>query len=91
MTWVNYRSLSSQLIDRATSPPDYDEDDMKAKQKSLEESWQEQSLIEAVLKPHPVVHREDLEEPLLSPATSMAVPGEGEQHRRVLVLLGHKI
>ncbi|XP_033022453.1 mitochondrial dynamics protein MID49 isoform X2 [Lacerta agilis] len=51
-----------RLIDRATSPPD-DEDDIKAKQKSLEESWQELSLVKTV----PKVRQEDLEEPLLSP------------------------
>ncbi|XP_062999206.1 mitochondrial dynamics protein MID49 isoform X2 [Elgaria multicarinata webbii] len=51
-----------KLIDRATSPPD-DDDDIKAKQKSFEESWQELSLIKAM----PKTRREDLEEPLLSP------------------------
>ncbi|XP_061455144.1 mitochondrial dynamics protein MID49 [Rhineura floridana] len=55
-----------RLIDRATSPPD-DEDDIKAKQKSLEESWQELGLIKAV----PKVRREDLEEPLLSPVVDV--------------------
>ncbi|KAF7242992.1 Mitochondrial dynamics protein MID49 [Varanus komodoensis] len=56
-----------KLIDRATSPPD-DVDEIKAKQKSLEESWQELSLI----KPVPKTRREDLEEPLISPVTAVA-------------------
>ncbi|KAM6423952.1 mitochondrial dynamics protein MID49 isoform 1-T2 [Liasis olivaceus] len=58
-----------RFIDRATSPPD-DDDDIKAKQKSLEESWQELSLIKGV----PKVRRQDLEEPLLSPV--VAVPAQ---------------
>ncbi|XP_053132224.1 mitochondrial dynamics protein MID49 isoform X2 [Hemicordylus capensis] len=58
-----------RLIDRATSPPD--EDDMKAKQKSLEESWQDLSLITVVPTPQLKARREDLEEPLLSPAEAV--------------------
>uniref|UniRef100_A0A8C6Y7F5 Mitochondrial elongation factor 2 n=1 Tax=Naja naja TaxID=35670 RepID=A0A8C6Y7F5_NAJNA len=54
-----------RFIDRATSPPG-DDDDIKAKQKSLEESWQELSLIKGVSK----ARRQDLEEPLLSPVTA---------------------
>lgn len=74
--------LSSQLIDRATSPSE--EDDLKAKQQSLEESWQELSLIKAVPKPQLKMRREDLEEPLLSPAT--AVQGQEPQP----ALLAHR-
>ncbi|XP_054848289.1 mitochondrial dynamics protein MID49 [Eublepharis macularius] len=55
-----------RLIDRATSPPD-DDSDMKAKQKSLEESWQELSLIQTMPKSQLPLRREKLEEPLLSP------------------------
>ncbi|KAL8175324.1 UNVERIFIED_CONTAM: hypothetical protein K2H54_019589 [Gekko kuhli] len=55
-----------RLIDRATSPPD-DDEDVKAKQKSLEESWQELSLTQTAPKPQLRLRREKLEEPLLSP------------------------
>ncbi|XP_013927007.1 PREDICTED: mitochondrial dynamics protein MID49 [Thamnophis sirtalis] len=58
-----------RFIDRATSPPG-DDDDMKAKQKSLEESWQELSLIKGA----PKARRQDLEEPLLSPVRAAPVP-----------------
>ncbi|XP_070811478.1 mitochondrial dynamics protein MID49 [Pituophis catenifer annectens] len=58
-----------RFIDRATSPPG-DDDDIKAKQKSLEESWQELSLIKGVSKER----RQDLEEPLLSPV--IAAPAQ---------------
>ncbi|KAJ7305989.1 hypothetical protein JRQ81_010355 [Phrynocephalus forsythii] len=59
-----------RLIDRATSLPD--DDDIKAKQKSLEESWQELTLIKAV----PRARRQDLEEPLLSSVTDAAAQAE---------------
>ncbi|XP_065500816.1 mitochondrial dynamics protein MID49 [Caloenas nicobarica] len=55
-----------RLIDRATSPRD--EGDPKAEQKTLEESWQELALIKATPKPPQKQRREDLSEPLLSPA-----------------------
>nr|XP_056722399.1 mitochondrial dynamics protein MID49 [Euleptes europaea] len=55
-----------RLIDRATSPPD-DDDDVKAKQKSLEESWQELSLIQTVPKPQLALKQDKSEEPLLVP------------------------
>ncbi|XP_060116671.1 mitochondrial dynamics protein MID49 [Heteronotia binoei] len=58
-----------RFIDRATSPPD-DDEDMKAKQKSHEESWQELSLTRAVPKPQLTLTREKLEEPLLLPVVS---------------------
>lgn len=65
--------LSHQLIDRATSPRE--EDDPKAEQKSLEESWQDLALIKATQKPPKKQRREDLSEPLLSPAPPPA-PGD---------------
>uniref|UniRef100_A0A6J0VDH3 Mitochondrial dynamics protein MID49 n=1 Tax=Pogona vitticeps TaxID=103695 RepID=A0A6J0VDH3_9SAUR len=68
-----------RLIDRATSLPDED-DDIKAKQKSLEESWQELSLIKAV----PKVRRQDLEAPLLSSATD----GPGKESESSLLSSG---
>nr|XP_047923837.1 mitochondrial dynamics protein MID49 [Anser cygnoides] len=55
-----------RLIDRATSPRD--EGDPKAEQKTLEESWQDLALIKATQKPPKRQRREDLSEPLLSPA-----------------------
>uniref|UniRef100_A0A6G1RWC3 Mitochondrial elongation factor 2 n=1 Tax=Hypotaenidia okinawae TaxID=2861861 RepID=A0A6G1RWC3_9GRUI len=55
-----------RLIDRATSPRD--EEDPKAEQKTLEESWQDLALIKATPKPPKKQRREDLSEPLLSPA-----------------------
>ncbi|NXP55141.1 MID49 protein, partial [Heliornis fulica] len=55
-----------RLIDRATSPRD--EEDPKAEQKTLEESWQDLALIKATPKPPKRQRREDLSEPLLSPA-----------------------
>ncbi|XP_062820550.1 mitochondrial dynamics protein MID49 [Anolis carolinensis] len=58
-----------RLIDRATNPPD--EDDIKAKQKSLEESWEELTLIKSVSK----VQRRDLDEPLLTPVLNV-IPKE---------------
>lgn len=61
-----------RLIDRATSTSE--EDDMKAKQQTLEESWQELNLIKAVPKPQLKMRREDLEEPLLSPAVAVQEP-----------------
>ncbi|XP_009946188.1 PREDICTED: mitochondrial dynamics protein MID49, partial [Leptosomus discolor] len=54
------------LIDRATSPRD--EGDPKAEQKTLEESWQDLALIKTTPKPPKKQRREDLSEPLLSPA-----------------------
>ncbi|NXJ92311.1 MID49 protein, partial [Corythaixoides concolor] len=62
-----------RLIDRATSPRD--EGDPKAEQKTLEESWQDLALIKAAPKPPRKQRREDLSEPLLSPARP-AAPGE---------------
>ncbi|NWU18832.1 MID49 protein, partial [Dyaphorophyia castanea] len=62
-----------RLIDRATSPRD--EGDPKAEQKSLEESWQDLALIKTTPKPPKKQRREDLSEPLLSPARPL-VPGE---------------
>ncbi|KAF1576235.1 Mitochondrial dynamics protein MID49, partial [Eudyptes moseleyi] len=62
-----------RLIDRATSPRD--EGDPKAEQKTLEESWQDLALIKATPKPPKKQRREDLSEPLLSPARPPA-PGE---------------
>ncbi|NWW77206.1 MID49 protein, partial [Climacteris rufus] len=53
-----------RLIDRATSPRD--EGDPKAEQKSLEESWQDLTLIKTTPKPPKKQRREDLSEPLLS-------------------------
>ncbi|KAM6320447.1 mitochondrial dynamics protein MID49 [Podargus strigoides] len=55
-----------RLIDRATSPRD--EGDPKAEQKTLEESWQDLALIKTTPKPPKKQRREDLSEPLLSPA-----------------------
>uniref|UniRef100_A0A8C8S8R1 Mitochondrial elongation factor 2 n=1 Tax=Pelusios castaneus TaxID=367368 RepID=A0A8C8S8R1_9SAUR len=55
-----------RLIDRATSLPD--EDDGKAEGKSIEESWQDLSLIKAVPKPPKRQSRTDLSESLLSPS-----------------------
>ncbi|NXL90805.1 MID49 protein, partial [Alectura lathami] len=63
-----------QLIDRATSPRD--EGDPKAEQKTLEESWQDLALIKAAQKPPRKQRREDLSEPLLSPA-----PPPAPEHR----------
>ncbi|NXG58737.1 MID49 protein, partial [Hemiprocne comata] len=62
-----------RLIDRATSPRD--EGDPKAEQKTLEESWQDLALIKTTPKPPKKQRREDLSEPLLSPA-QLLVPGE---------------
>ncbi|NXT70780.1 MID49 protein, partial [Chaetops frenatus] len=62
-----------RLIDRATSPRD--EGDPKAEQKSLEESWQDLALIKTTPKPPKKQRREDLSEPVLSPALPL-VPGE---------------
>ncbi|XP_009079666.1 PREDICTED: mitochondrial dynamics protein MID49 [Acanthisitta chloris] len=59
------------LIDRATSPRD--EGDPKAEQKSLEESWQDLALIKTT-KSSKKQRREDLSEPLLSPARPL-MPG----------------
>ncbi|NXX55367.1 MID49 protein, partial [Scopus umbretta] len=67
-----------QLIDRATSPRD--EDDPKAEQKAVEESWQDLALIKATPKPAKAQRREDLSEPLLSPARP-PVPGEARGPR----------
>ncbi|NXL29940.1 MID49 protein, partial [Glaucidium brasilianum] len=67
-----------RLIDRATSPRD--EGDPKAEQKTLEESWQDLALIKATPKPPKKQRREDLSEPLLSPALPL-VPGEAPELR----------
>ncbi|XP_048349632.1 mitochondrial dynamics protein MID49 [Sphaerodactylus townsendi] len=62
-----------RLIDRATSPPDSDYDG-KAKQKSLEESWQELGLIQTVAKPPLTLRQGEPEELLLLPAASGIEP-----------------
>ncbi|NXS45736.1 MID49 protein, partial [Balaeniceps rex] len=67
-----------RLIDRATSPRD--EDDPKAEQKTVEESWQDLALIKATPKTPKKQRREDLSEPLLSPAQPPA-PGEAREPR----------
>ncbi|NXF75500.1 MID49 protein, partial [Sclerurus mexicanus] len=67
-----------RLIDRATSPRD--EGDPKAEQKTLEESWQDLALIKTTPKPPRKQRREDLSEPLLSPARPL-VPGEAQDPR----------
>ncbi|NXM71457.1 MID49 protein, partial [Serilophus lunatus] len=67
-----------RLIDRATSPRD--EGDPKAEQKTLEESWQDLALIKTTPKPPKKQRREDLSEPLLSPARPL-VPGEAQDPR----------
>ncbi|XP_027539548.1 mitochondrial dynamics protein MID49 [Neopelma chrysocephalum] len=59
-----------RLIDRATSPRD--EGDPKAEQKTLEETWQDLALIKTTPKPPKKQRREDLSEPLLSPARPLA-------------------
>lgn len=59
------------MIDRATSSPD--EDDAKAEQKSIEESWQDLNLLKAPQKPPKKPSREDLSEPL--PVTQ---PAQGQ-------------
>ncbi|XP_010001887.1 PREDICTED: mitochondrial dynamics protein MID49 [Chaetura pelagica] len=66
--WNVFRTLCQllPLIDRATSPRD--EGDPKAEQKTLEESWQDLALIKTTPKPPKKQRREDLSEPLLSPA-----------------------
>ncbi|NXT58317.1 MID49 protein, partial [Pluvianellus socialis] len=69
-----------RLIDRATSPRD--EGDPKAEQKTLEESWQDLALIKVTPKPLKKQRREDLSEPLLSPARP-PVPGETRVQPRV--------
>ncbi|NXP07112.1 MID49 protein, partial [Thinocorus orbignyianus] len=65
-----------RLIDRATSPRD--EGDPKAEQKTLEESWQDLTLIKATPKPPKKQRREDLSEPLLSLARP-PVPGRARE------------
>ncbi|NXO62827.1 MID49 protein, partial [Phainopepla nitens] len=67
-----------RLIDRATSPRD--EGDPKAEQKSLEESWQDLALIKTTPKAPKKQRREDLSEPLPSPAQPL-VPGEAPNPR----------
>ncbi|KAH0632044.1 hypothetical protein JD844_020074 [Phrynosoma platyrhinos] len=62
---IDFLLANARLIDRATNPPD--DDDIKAKQKSLEESWQELTLMKAV----PKARKEDLEVPLLSPVVGV--------------------
>ncbi|NXA57895.1 MID49 protein, partial [Mohoua ochrocephala] len=74
-----------RLIDRATSPRD--EGDPKAEQKSLEESWQDLALIKTTPKPPKKQRREDLSEPLLSPARPL-VPGEARDPRGSSAPLG---
>lgn len=80
--WYKVSNSSSmwvfQLIDRATSPRD--DSDPKAEQKTLEESWQDLALIKATAKPAKKQRREDLSEPLLSPARP-PVPGEARGAR----------
>ncbi|XP_044513516.1 mitochondrial dynamics protein MID49 isoform X2 [Gracilinanus agilis] len=60
-----------RLIDRATSPPD--KDDGKEEQKSIEESWQELSLLKASTR-RPKQRRDDLSQPLPSSAQAPHVP-----------------
>ncbi|XP_065588870.1 mitochondrial dynamics protein MID49 isoform X1 [Cyrtonyx montezumae] len=67
-----------RLIDRATSPRE--EGDPKAEQKTLEESWKDLALIKASQKPPKKQRREDLSEPLLSPAAPPA-PGDASELR----------
>ncbi|NXU07944.1 MID49 protein, partial [Pardalotus punctatus] len=74
-----------RLIDRATSPRD--EGDPKAEQKSLEESWQDLALIKTTPKAPKKQRREDLSEPLLSPARPL-VPGEAHDPRGCSAPLG---
>ncbi|NXT09471.1 MID49 protein, partial [Prunella fulvescens] len=74
-----------RLIDRATSPRD--EGDPKAEQKSLEDSWQDLTLIKTTPKPPKKQRREDLSEPLLSPARPQ-VPGEAPDLRSSSAPLG---
>ncbi|NWV82058.1 MID49 protein, partial [Dasyornis broadbenti] len=74
-----------RLIDRATSPRD--EGDPKAEQKSLEESWQDLALIKTTPKAPKKQRREDLSEPLLSPARPL-VPGEAYDPRGCSAPLG---
>ncbi|NXW67817.1 MID49 protein, partial [Hirundo rustica] len=74
-----------RLIDRATSPRD--EGDPKAEQKSLEESWQDLALIKTTPKPPKKQRREDLSQPLLSPAQPL-VPGEAPNPRGCSAPLG---
>ncbi|NWV22936.1 MID49 protein, partial [Origma solitaria] len=74
-----------RLIDRATSPRD--EGDPKAEQKSLEESWQDLALIKTTPKAPNKQRREDLSEPLLSPARPL-VPGEAHNPRVCSAPLG---
>ncbi|XP_068943967.1 mitochondrial dynamics protein MID49 isoform X2 [Petaurus breviceps papuanus] len=57
-----------RLIDRATSPPD--KDDTKAEQKSIEESWQELSLLKASTRAQPKQRRDDLNQ--LQPSSAQA-------------------
>uniref|UniRef100_A0A8D0GB36 Mitochondrial elongation factor 2 n=1 Tax=Sphenodon punctatus TaxID=8508 RepID=A0A8D0GB36_SPHPU len=58
-----------RFIDRATSPPE--DGDLKTEQKAIEASWQELSLIKEAAKPPKKQKREDLSEPLLSPAVTL--------------------
>ncbi|NXK35525.1 MID49 protein, partial [Piprites chloris] len=74
-----------RLIDRATSPRD--EGDPKAEQKTLEETWQDLALIKTTPKPPKKQRREDLSEPLLSPARPL-VPGEAQDPRACSAPLG---
>ncbi|NXB29708.1 MID49 protein, partial [Eulacestoma nigropectus] len=74
-----------RLIDRATSPRD--EGDPKAEQKSLEESWQDLALIKTTPKPPKKQRKEDLSEPLPSPARPL-VPGEAPDPRGCSAPLG---
>ncbi|XP_038619607.1 mitochondrial dynamics protein MID49 [Tachyglossus aculeatus] len=61
-----------RLIDRATSAPD--KDDAKAEQKSIEESWQELSLLKASPRPQPKPSREALNQPQLALTRSPPAP-----------------
>ncbi|XP_074866359.1 mitochondrial dynamics protein MID49 isoform X2 [Carettochelys insculpta] len=64
-----------RLIDRATSSPDVD--DAKAEQKTIEESWQDLSVIKAVQKPQKKQSRADLSESRPSP--SMTLPTQAAE------------
>ncbi|XP_074154028.1 mitochondrial dynamics protein MID49 [Sminthopsis crassicaudata] len=68
-----------RLIDRATSPPD--KDDVKAEQKSIEESWQELSLLKTSTRLQPKQRREDLSQPQPSSAQAPPCAPESEPSR----------
>ncbi|XP_043831736.1 mitochondrial dynamics protein MID49 [Dromiciops gliroides] len=77
-----------RLIDRATSPPD--KDDVKAEQKSIEESWQELSLLKASTRPQPKQRRNDLSQPQPSSAQAPHAP-EPEPPRDPMAVASSKL